>query len=168
MRGVGIHFLSSLRRAFKLLSLASQPSGRAVLTILGIAKLQISCFTGGPTFDCSMFITAFCNSIGNSTRCFNNPAVGSSQCTFTAANMVTTAGVPNVPNCGTALATVDAMCPPVCCRSQITFPELTYTQGGSGMFSVLTFRFWMDLNDGMCGIPELDAYYSCSEGLKRF
>ncbi|KAF8174772.1 hypothetical protein K438DRAFT_1979970 [Mycena galopus ATCC 62051] len=124
----------------------------AVLTILDIAKLQISCFTGGPTFDCSMFITAFCNSIGNSTRCFNNPAVGSSQCTFTAANMVTTAGVPNVPNCGTALATVDAMCPP----------------GGSGMFSVLTFRFWMDPNDGMCGIPELDAYYSCSEGLKRF
>ncbi|KAJ7101706.1 hypothetical protein C8R44DRAFT_887906 [Mycena epipterygia] len=121
----------------------------AVITTPGLAQLQTSCFSGGPTFDCSMFITAFCNSIGTSTiapndtisRCFNNPAVGSAQCTFTAANMVTTAGVPNVSNCGSALATVGAVCPP----------------GGSGMFSGLTFRFWMDPNDGTCGIPELDT-----------
>ncbi|KAJ7221268.1 hypothetical protein GGX14DRAFT_388458 [Mycena pura] len=85
-----------------------------------------------------MFIPAFCNSIGNSTiapndtisRCFNNPAVGFSQCTFTVANRVTTAGVPFIPNCNAALV------------------ALTYTQGGSGMFSSLTNDHRLQVLDG--------------------
>ncbi|KAJ7194322.1 TMV resistance protein Y3 [Mycena pura] len=124
-----------------LLSLAVM----AVITTPGLAQLQTTCFKGGAEFDCSMFITQFCNSIGTSIiapndtmqRCFNNPAVADSQCLFTAANVITTQGIPSVANCGTALTTVAEKCP----------------QGGSGMFSGLTFRFWIDPNDGACGLP---------------
>ncbi|KAJ7270557.1 hypothetical protein C8J57DRAFT_1227200 [Mycena rebaudengoi] len=91
MRGVGIHFRSSLRRAFKLPSLASQPCGRDRNQHPGPCSASDQLFHGGAIFDC-MFITAYCNSIGNSTiapndtisRCFNNPAVGSSRCALAA------------------------------------------------------------------------------------
>ncbi|KAJ7486692.1 hypothetical protein FB451DRAFT_1534685 [Mycena latifolia] len=110
-----------------------------------LGQLTISCFGPDLTFDCATFIPAFCNSIGNSTiaqidsmaRCFNVPASGG-RCDFTAANMLTDPSTPIAQNCGVALETVSQRCP----------------SGGSGQFTGLNFRFWIDPNTGGCPIPE--------------
>ncbi|KAJ7110778.1 hypothetical protein C8R43DRAFT_161230 [Mycena crocata] len=119
----------------------------ALATTSCVAQLNISCFFGGPTFNCTSLAPQFCASIGSivvapgdtSARCFNGPGVGEN-CVFTLANQGTVADVPSAGNCLSALNSVAAACPP----------------GGSGQVTGLPFRFWIDPNDGVCPKPELD------------
>ncbi|KAJ7486656.1 hypothetical protein FB451DRAFT_1168068 [Mycena latifolia] len=136
----------------------------AVMAAPSLGQLSLSCFNTDLTFDCSTFIPSFCNSVGNSTpaqivqsdtitRCFNVAASGG-RCKlgFAHRDFANDGARPQaislrriccptlafqMSNCGAALTPVAEVCP----------------SGGSGQFSGLNFRFWMDPNTGGCPIP---------------
>ncbi|KAJ6590266.1 hypothetical protein B0H10DRAFT_1961135 [Mycena sp. CBHHK59/15] len=85
-----------------------------------LGQLQLTCNIGGTKGNCTSFIPAFCNSIGNSSiapldttsRCFNTPGF-TGKCDLTAWNRRPgpNGNVPDVTNCVAALSTVSEACP---------------------------------------------------------
>ncbi|KAJ6613716.1 hypothetical protein B0H10DRAFT_2221957 [Mycena sp. CBHHK59/15] len=115
-----------------------------------LGQLQLTCNIGGTKGNCTSFIPAFCNSIGNSSiapldttsRCFNTPGF-TGKCDLTAWNRRPgpNGNVPDVTNCVAALSTVSEACP----------------TGGSGIFTGANFLFVLDPSTGTQCTPPANS-----------
>ncbi|KAJ7080243.1 hypothetical protein C8R44DRAFT_862905 [Mycena epipterygia] len=114
----------------------------ALVITPSLGQLQTVCNPGGTVGSCAAYITTFCTSIenevippgGSAGRCFPTPTE-SLKCDFTTINTHTVNNSINVPNCQSALTSVDQEC----------------SMGGWGQFSGAAFQFFGDPNTGACG-----------------
>ncbi|KAJ7201769.1 hypothetical protein B0H12DRAFT_1244151 [Mycena haematopus] len=115
----------------------------------GFAQFGVECFAATDVeFDCSSFITTFCNTISTTpiasfdtmARCFDLPTT---HCDFTVVTPTDATITPDFLTCVMALTLVSENCP----------------QGGAGQFTEsnadIYSIFWMDPNNGVCSHPEI-------------